>query len=229
MRRRDRFFDPALAPIAVVAEACGAVMLARRARDRRAEYRRRIELGRAAGKSRAESRGHGRRPVDRPGATGVLALPEREREARSRVHEALSIARQHPDRSVSWAAGRAGSTLDAVARYAPGAIERLPNGRYRVKSADRELRIMPVISGGIVYPRVAIRGSRQASLVGEHLAAIGTYLGTADDRPLRRLEGRSVTGTLPDGRSYRFELETNPDEIAEIAFSGEMSDLVVES
>jgi hypothetical protein len=38
-----------------------------------------------------------------------------------------------------------------------------------------------------------------------------------------------VTGTLPDGRSYRFELETNLDEIAELAFSGELSDLVVES
>ncbi len=88
---------------------------------------------------------------------------------------------------------------------------------------------MPVISAGIVYPRVAIRGSRQASLVGEHLSAISTYLGTGDDGPLRRLSGKSVTGTLPDGRSYRFELETNLDEIAELAFSGELSDLLVES
>jgi hypothetical protein len=29
--------------------------------------------------------------------------------------------------------------------------------------------------------------------------------------------------------SYRFELETNLDEIAELAFYGELSDLVVES
>ena len=77
--------------------------------------------------------------------------------------------------------------------------------------------------------RVAIRGSRQATLVGEHLSAIGTYLGSGDGNPLRRLAGKSVTGTLPDGRSYRFELETNLDEIAELAFSGELSDLVVES
>jgi hypothetical protein len=88
---------------------------------------------------------------------------------------------------------------------------------------------MPVISGGIVYPRVAIRGSRQASLVGEHLSAIATYLGTGEGEPLRRLESKSVTGTLSDGRSYRFELDTGLDEIAELAFSGELSDLVVES
>jgi len=203
--------------------------MARRKRDRRAEYQRRIAKAEAEGKSRAEGRGHGRMGTRRAGARQVLGLSEREREARSRVHEALSIARQNPDRSLSWASRQAGTTVDAVARHVPSAIERQPSGRYRVKAADRDVRVMPVISGGVVYPRVAIRGSRQASLVGEHLSAIATYLGTGDGEALRRLAGRSVTGTLPDGRSYRFELETSLDEIAELAFSGELSDLVVES
>ncbi len=203
--------------------------MARRSRNTELDYRRRISKGEAQGKSRSEARGHGRVRIRRPGARQVLGLPERDREARSRVHEALSIARQHPERSLSWAARRAGTTVDAVARHAPGAIERQPSGRYRVKAADRDLRVMPIISGGVVYPRVAIRGSRQASLVGEHLSAIAAYLGTGDNSSLRRFEGKSVTGTLPDGRSYSFELETNLDEIAELAFSGELSDLVVES
>jgi len=198
-------------------------------RDSRAEYSRRIARGLAAGKSPAEARGHGRGAIHRPGPRNILALTRREQEARSRVHEALSIARQHPDWSLSWASRQAGTTVDAVARHTPGTIERKPSGRYRVKPADRDVRVMPVVSGSVVYPRVAIRGSRQASLVGEHLSAIATYLGTGDGKPLRRLEGKSVTGTLPDGRSYRFELETNLDEIAELAFSGELSDLVVES
>jgi hypothetical protein len=159
----------------------------------------------------------------------VLALPERDREARSRAHEAISIARQHPGHSLSWAARRAGTTVDAVLRHAPDAVEQLPSGRYRVKPSDRGLRVMPLISAGIVYARVAIRGSRQATLVGEHLAAIGTFLATGDSKPLRRFAGRSVTGTLPDGGSYRFELEADPDVIAELAFSGELADLVVES
>ena len=203
--------------------------MAPRDRNWRSEYQRRIAKAEAEGRSRAQGRGHGRVGTRRSGARQVLGLLEREREARSRVHEALSIARQYPEKSLSWAARRAGTTLDAIARHSPGAVERQASGRYRVKAADRDVRVMPVISGGVVYPRVAIRGSRQASLVGEHLSAIATYLGTGEGEPLHRLEGKSVTGTLPDGRSYRFELETNPDEIAELAFSGELTDLIVES
>jgi hypothetical protein len=203
--------------------------MARRTRDTRAEYERRIAKAEVAGRSRSEGRGHGRVGIRRSGAHQVLGLPEREREARGRVHEALSIARQNPHRSLSWASRQAGTTVDAIARHAPNAIERQPSGRYRVRLADRELRVMPVISGGVVYPRVAIRGSRQASLVSEHLSAIAMYLGTGDSDPLRRLEGKSVTGTLPDGRSDRFDLDTNLDDIAEFAFTGELSDLVIES
>lgn len=228
-RERTPFFDSALQVFAELAEACRAVMVAGRERDTRAEYRARVAKAEREGRSRASGRGHGRAPIKRPSARGVLALPARDREARSRAHEAVSIARQHPRRSLSWAARQAGTTVDAVARHAPNAIERQPSGRYRVKVSDRDVRVMPVISGGVVYPRVAIRGSRQASVVGEHLSAIATYLGTGDGEPLLRLEGKSVTGTLPDGRSYRFELETSLDEIAELAFSGELSDLVVES
>jgi hypothetical protein len=229
MRRSDLFFDGTLQALAELAEACDAVMLAGRVRDTRAEYRARIAKAEREGRSRASGRGHGRVPIRRPSARGVLALPERVREARSRAHEAVSIARQQPGHSLSWAARRAGTTVDAVARHAPGAVEQLPSGRYRVKPADRGIRVMPLISVGIVYPRVAIRGSRQASLVGEHLAAIGTYLATGDAKPLRRFAGKSVTGTLPDGGSYRFELEADPDTIAELAFTGELADLVVES
>ena len=228
-RERTAFFDGTVQALAELAEACKAVMLASRVRDTRAEYRARVAKAEREGRSRASGRGHGRVPIRRSSARGVLALPERDREARSRAHEAVSIARQHPKRSLSWAARRAGTTVDAVLRHAPDAVEQLPGSRYRVKPSDRGLRVMPVISAGVVYPRVAIRGSRQASLVGEHLAAIGTYLASGDAKPLRRFAGKSVTGTLPEGGSYRFELEADPDTVAELAFTGELADLVVES
>ncbi len=228
-RERSVFFDGALQILAELAEACRAVMSASRVRDTQTEYRARVAKAEREGRSRASGRGHGRAPVRRPSSRGVLALSERDREARGRAHEAVSLARQHPGRSLSWAARRAGTTVDAVLRHAPEAVEQLPSGRYRVRPSDRGLRVMPVISAGIVYARVAIRGSRQASLVGEHLAAIGTYLATGDAKPLRRFAGKSVTGTLPEGGTHRFELEADPDAIAELAFTGELADLVVES
>lgn len=228
-REPAHFFDPGLATMAAIAESLGAFMLAARIRDTRAEYRARVAKAEREGRSRAEGRGHGRRPARRVGARKLLDLSPRERDVRSRVHEALSIARQDPHISLTAAAGRAETSVDAVARYAPSAVERLPSGRYRVKPADRELRVMPLVSAGVVYERVAIAGSRQASRVGEHLAAISTFLETGDDRPLRSFSGKFVTGTLPDGRRVRFELEADPDVIAELAFGGDLSDLVVES
>jgi hypothetical protein len=230
-RARDRtgFFDSTLGLLAAIAEAAGAIMLAAGVRDTQAEYRARVAKAEREGRSRASARGHGRTPRRQAGARKVLALPDRDRAARGRVHEALSIAREHPERSLSWASQRAGTTVDAVVRHAPGAIERQPSGRYRVKPSDLSLRVMPVISAGVVYARVAIRGSRQASLVGQHLAAIAIFLETGDDAPLRRFAGRSVTGTLPEGDTHRFELETDVDVIAELAFGGELTDLVVES
>jgi hypothetical protein len=162
-------------------------------------------------------------------ALKALAASDRDRETRGRVHEALSIARAHPERSLSWSAGRGGTTIKAIARHEPKAIERAASGRYRVRSADRGVRVMPLVSAGVAYPRVAIRGSRQSSLVGRHLVAVNAYLETGDDAPLRRFAGRVVTGTLDDGVLRTFELEADPDAIAELAFSGELSDLVVES
>jgi hypothetical protein len=162
-------------------------------------------------------------------ALKALMASDRDGETRSRVHEALSIARGHPGKSLSWATRRAGTTIKAVSRHEPSGIEREPNGRYRIRSGDRGVRVMPLISAGVTYPRGAIRGSRQSSLVGKHLAAISEYLETGDETPLRRFAGKAVTGTLEDGVLRRFELEADPDVVAELAFSGELSDLVVES
>ena len=163
------------------------------------------------------------------GPRAVFALRPTEREAKARAHEAVSLGREHPGWSVTHAAREAGTTVGTIRRYAPDALDRLPSGRLRVRPADRGTRVMPVISAGVVYPEVAVVGSRQASMVGRHLSAVSTFLGTGDDRPLRAFVGKTVSGTLPDGRRLRFELESDPDVIAELGFGGELSDLIVES
>ncbi len=166
-------------------------------------------------------------PARGPRATFGASGPARE--TKSRVHEALSLGREHPEWSATRAAREAGTTLTSMERYAPDALQRQPSGRLRIKAADRGVRIMPIVSAGIVYPQVAILGSRQASLVGRHLAAISTFLSAGDDRLLRSFAGKTVAGTLPSGERLRFELEADADVIAELGFVGELGDLVIES
>ncbi|MGO9197606.1 MAG: hypothetical protein ACLQK4_10845 [Acidimicrobiales bacterium] len=163
------------------------------------------------------------------GPKSVFALSPAEREAKSRAHEAISLKRDHQDWTLSRAAREAGTTTATVRKYAADAIEPVGARRLGVKAADRGTRVMPLVSGGEVYPEVAIVGSRQAALVGGQLAGISMFLSTGDARPLRSFAGQTVSGTLPNGQRIRFELEADPDVIADLGFSGELSDLVIES
>ena len=63
---------------------------------------------------------------------------------------------------------------------------------------------MTVLGGDGVEHEVSVRGSRAASMVGEHWSAIGHYLKTGDDSRLRKLRGKRVAG---------IELETDPASI----------------
>ncbi|HXY42996.1 MAG TPA: hypothetical protein VEH29_02305 [Acidimicrobiales bacterium] len=170
-------------------------------------------------------------PRSRPsiGPRSVFRLTRKQREAKSRAHEAVSLGREHRRWSASRAAREAGTTVSTIRRYAPAALERTPSGRLRFKARDRSVRIMPILSAGVLYEEVAVVGSRAASLVGRHWAAIGTFLSTGDDRALRALAGRHVAGTLPTGERMDFELEADVDVVAELAFVGELSDVVIES
>jgi hypothetical protein len=60
---------------------------------------------------------------------------------------------------------------------------------------------------------VKVRGSRAASLVGEHWSAVGHFLRTGDESRLIPLRGKSVAG---------IRLETDPDAIEEWARRGEL-------
>jgi hypothetical protein len=112
-----------------------------------------------------------------------------------------------------------------VRRWAPSAID----DRGRVKRADIETRLMPVVSGGQVFRDVAIRGSRQSALDSAHLTAIGHYLATGADSVLAPFRGRVVNGTLPDGRKVHLELETDPDVLDALGSMGALTGLVVGS
>ena len=134
-----------------------------------------------------------------------------EREARRKALEALTYMRNE-GLSLREAAGRAGTTPASVLRHTGSALKR-EGGRYTARRGDRLLRVMAVLGEDGVEHQVEIRSARQASIVGEHWAAVGYYLRTGDDSRLRRFRGKSVAG-IP--------LETDPDAIDEWERLGEL-------
>lgn len=140
----------------------------------------------------------------------LLAMHPHEREANRAAFHALELMRA--GQPLSRAARRAGTTPAAVLRHVGPALERR-GGRWVARPGDRLLRVMKVLGEDGVEHEVAVRGSRAASLVGEHWSAIGHYLETGDESRLRRLEGKRVAGIT---------LETDPDAIDRWERRGEL-------
>ena len=136
---------------------------------------------------------------------------------------------RHRGWSLDRAAKRAGTTPDAVLRHAGSAFEQGPGGRWKAKTTDDLPRIMPIISGGVLYPKVAVAGSEAASIISAHLRAIDRYLQHGRDDDLRSFAGVVVEGVLPDGTAIAFELESDPDTLLDLERLGVLDDLVVPS
>jgi hypothetical protein len=132
-------------------------------------------------------------------------------EARQSAFAALALMRRE-GLSLRAAAREAGTTSATVLRHAGSAIEQ-NRGQYTAKPADRLLREMSVLGEGGLVHEVEVRGSRQASLIGEHWAAVQHYLRTGDESRLAAFDGKVAAG-IP--------LETNPDTIDHWAHLGEL-------
>jgi hypothetical protein len=91
-------------------------------------------------------------------------------------------------------------------------------GRYVAAKTDSLLRVLSILSleGKNI---IALRDSRQASLVGEHWAAVQRYLQTGDDSALIRFKNRKIT----DASRKRHLLLTNLEELDRQASAGVLS------
>jgi len=120
--------------------------------------------------------------------------------------------------SLTGAAREVGVSPRAVTRWAKTALRKDKAGRYRAKRSDRLLRILqtPTPEG---MRELAIRNSRQASLLGEYSAALGKYVSTGDSSDLERFAGVYVT----DVTGARVPLLTDRPEIDKLASAGLMS------
>lgn len=136
------------------------------------------------------------------------SLTFRQREARLRALEALSLMRK--GRSLTAAAKETGISPPTFKRHIGKPLQKR-QGRWRVKSHDRISRVMTIFSKGKRY-NIESRDSRTASVIGRYNSAVGHYTQTGDAANLQKLKGVAVKDA--QGRSYI--LETRPSKVIRI-------------
>jgi len=139
------------------------------------------------------------------------ALSPTEREDRAATLQAITLMREDPTISLTKAARRSGTSPRAIRRYAGDALERR-GSRWTATEGDRLYRPMYVHSGGETIA-VDVRGSYKAAELSDYHRALGHYVNTGDDQPLRAFFGKTV-GV--------YEYETDLDVIDEMARRGQL-------
>ena len=176
-----------------------------RQRDTTAEYWRRIANGMSKGQSRSQARGHAR--------AGEAPVKGPKVEADDRLEAALKEYR------------RTGSRISAAksVNVAPERFSRFLRENVQIEGRVRSLKItdnrhrdMTVISDGKADV-LRLRDFDQASLNGQHLAAVGEFLRSNDRELLLPFDGRAVI----DAKGKAHPLETNPNELHRIAAQGD--------
>jgi len=145
------------------------------------------------------------------------ALPERTQDTWNRVTHA--IARMRADGvSLRQASRECGRDPRTVVRWGGRAVQKKANGRYDVKASDRLLRVLmvPVADGS---REIAVRSSRQSSLLGKYWAAVHKYLATGDASRLRKFQGKSIK----DVRGEQVPLVTSLRELDRLGSAGVLS------
>lgn len=172
-----------------------------RARDYKAEYARRTAKAEQRGLSRSQGRGHAR--------TGEAPIKGRKAISDERLEAALKILRR--DGAQTAAAKAFNIAPERFRRFLRENVEIVGRGR-NLQITDNRPREMTVISDGKASV-VRLRDFDQASLNGEHLAAVGEFTRTNERELLEPFEGRSVI----DAKGKAHPLETDPNTLHRIA------------
>jgi hypothetical protein len=120
--------------------------------------------------------------------------------------------------SLARAAREIGISPSSVTRWGRSALRKNKTGRYTAKRTDRLLRVLMVpASDG---PReVAVRNSRQASLLAEYWIAVQKYLETGDASAVEKFQGKLIT----DASGKKVPLLTELGELNRLGSAGVLS------
>ena|ERR1700674_1859337 len=111
-----------------------------------------------------------------------------------------------------------GLNPDVVLRLVGPALRKRANGRYAAKTSDRLLRVLaiPTKQG---TGEIAVRDSRQATLLAAYWIAVHAYLQTGDASSIKKFRGKRIT----DANGKRVRLVTDLNELDRLASAGVLS------
>jgi hypothetical protein len=170
--------------------------MAKRQRDYRNEYARRVALAAQKGLSRSAARGHPRAGERRRPATGRAVDPN------SREERALKMMRHGESlRDAASHFRMSQERLRAYLKETTGATRE--NGRWKI--IDHRSRQFPFYSNGaVVTPWMSIE---QTSEVGRYMQAVKQFLRTGDTKFLTPFAGKGARDV--NGKLHLFELDEN--------------------
>lgn len=152
--------------------------------------KRKLRINRRSGSENVSQPRRKTNPTPPRTAAQYFAKPERFKSTYGRVIEAVSKMRSEKV-SLSQASRAAGVSRRSVIRYGGPALRKRKNGKYAAKAKDNLLRVLmiPTDSGP---GEIAVRGSQQASLLGQYWNAVHRYLQTGDASRLSQFEDKHI-------------------------------------
>lgn len=122
------------------------------------------------------------------------------------------------DLSLNRAASTVGVSPRMVVRLSGPALKKRKNGRYYVSRRDSLLRVVQVPTADGTR-EVALRNSRQASILGGYWDALQKYLRTGDSSGIEKFRGKRIK----DANGVEVPLITDLAELSRLGSAGVLS------
>ena len=119
-----------------------------------------------------------------------FAKPEKFKETWDRVLSVISKMRNDKV-SLTQASRDAGISPRTVIRRGKTALQKRSNGKYAAKKSDNLLRMVMIPTPEGTH-EIAVRGSKQVSLLAEYWNALHRYLQTGDASQLKTFQGKHI-------------------------------------